>query len=228
MALSFTWLGHSGFLFNIDGHTALIDPFLTGNPLAPASADEIPADLILITHAHGDHVGDTATIARRTNALVVTTPEIGRWLRREGVTNLWEGNIGGTYQGEFLTAKFTMALHTSSMEDGSYGGAAMGFVIQAGGKRVYHAGDTGLFSDMRLIGEPKLDLAFLPIGDRYTMGIDDSLAAIRLLNPRCVVPMHFDTFPQISQDVTEWARRVNAETNATPVINDPGYAFLLD
>lgn len=228
MALSFTWLGQSGFLFDIDGHTALIDPFLTDNPLAPANAEEIPAEIILITHGHGDHVGDAAIIAKRTGALVIGTPEITGWLKKQGVTNTWEGNVGGTYEGDYLTAKFTMAFHTSSLPDGSYGGAAMGFIITAGGKRVYHAGDTGLFGDMRLIGETKLDLAFLPIGDKYTMGIEDSIAAIKMLNPRYVVPMHFNTFPSLAQDASAWARRVNAETNATPIINDPGYAYLLE
>ncbi len=228
MALSFTWLGHGSFLFDIEGHKVLIDPFLTHNPLAPVSADDIPGEVILITHGHGDHTGDTVAIAKRTGALVVSTPEICKWFGKQGVDNVYDGNIGGTWSNDYMSAKWVQAFHTSALPDGSYGGVSTGFVIQAGGKRVYFAGDTGVFGDMRLIGEPKLDLAFLPIGDKYTMGIDDSILAIKLLNPRHVVPMHFNTFPPIAQDVSAWARRVNAETNATPVINDPGYAFLLE
>jgi L-ascorbate metabolism protein UlaG (beta-lactamase superfamily) len=227
MGLTFTWLGHSCFLFDLGGRKAIIDPFLRNNPLAPVSPEEIEAEIILITHGHGDHVADAPEIARRTGALVVATPEICAWFGRQGVSNTWEGNIGGTYYGEFLNAKWLPALHTSSLPDGSYGGAAMGFLIEIGGRRLYHAGDTGLFGDMRLIGETRLDVAFLPIGDKYTMGIDDSLLAIKMLNPRYVVPMHFNTFPPLSQDVTDWARRVNNETNATPIVNDPGYAYHL-
>lgn len=228
MTVSFVWLGHSGFLFNVDGRFALIDPFITNNPLAPTTVDEVGAEVILVTHGHGDHIGDTVSIAKRSGAVVVSTPEICGWVKKQGVNNVWEGNTGGTYHGEFLSAKWTMAFHTSSLPDGSYGGQAMGFVIEAGGKRMYHAGDTGLFGDMRLIGEMRLHVAFLPIGDKYTMGMDDSLLAIKMLNPRYVVPMHFNTFPPIAQDVVLWAKRVNNETNATPVVVDPGNIFTID
>ncbi len=228
MALSFTWLGHSAFLFEVNGRSILTDPFLTNNPLAPVKADEVPADLILVSHGHGDHVGDTVAIAKRTGALVLSTPEICAWLGRQGVERLWEGNIGGSYYGDTIDVKWTPALHTSSLPDGSYGGEPTGFIIRAAGKRIYFAGDTGLFSDMKLIGEVGLDVAFLPIGDKYTMGVEDSIAAIKLLNPRHVVPMHFNTFPPIEQDVTDWARRVNNQTNATPIVNDPGYAHVID
>jgi L-ascorbate metabolism protein UlaG (beta-lactamase superfamily) len=228
MSVSFTWLGHSGFSFNINDRMIVIDPFLTHNPLAPISAEQLNPSVILVTHGHGNHIGDTVAIAKRTGALVVSTPEVCKYVQRNGVDNTWDGNIGGTFHGEFFSAKWVQAFHTSGLPDGSYGGASTGFVITANGKRLYHAGDTGLFSDMRLIGEMRLDVAFLPIGDRWTMGIEDSIAAVKLLNPRYVVPMHFDTFPPIAQDVVTWAHMVNNQTNATPLVIDPGNTYTLE
>lgn len=227
MAITLTWFGHSAFGVNIDGRNILIDPFITNNPLAIVTHDTLEAEVILLTHAHGDHIGDTVSIAKRTGATVVATPEICRWLQAQGVENTWEGNTGGTYYADFFSATWTMAFHTSSLPDGSYGGQPMGFLIRAQGKTIYHAGDTGLFSDMRLLGEAGIDVALLPIGDKYTMGISDSVRAVQLLTPQYVIPMHFNTFPAIAQDAAAWAERVHRETQAKPIVLDPSGIFTL-
>lgn len=225
MTIAFTWLSHSAFTFDIDGRTALVDPFITGNQLAPVSADTLTPEVILLSHAHGDHVGDTIPIAERTGAPVVCNFEMGNWFMAKGLENVAQVNPGGTYHGDFLDAKWTVAHHSSSFPDGSYGGQPNGFIIKASGLKLYFAGDTSLFSDMNLIGDEGLDVAFLPIGDTFTMGIDDSIRAIEFLRPRIVVPMHYNTFPPIVQDVSEWANRVNSETSAKPIVLDPGNTY---
>ena len=221
MAVSVRWLGHSAYLLDVDGRKVLIDPFVSGNPMAKAKASELDADIILLTHAHGDHVGDSVEIAKRTGALVVCNFEMGDWYLAHGVEKVFQGNPGGTFRNEWLSAKWTIAFHSSSFPDGAYGGQPNGFVIRGGGATIYHAGDTCLFSDMQLIGAEGLDLALLPIGDCFTMGIEDSIAAVRLLRPRLASPMHFNTFPPIEQDATAWGNRVNAETEAQAVVLEP-------
>jgi L-ascorbate metabolism protein UlaG (beta-lactamase superfamily) len=226
MGLTFTWLGHSAFAFNIDGHPVLVDPFLTGNPLAAANPDQLDAEIILLSHAHGDHLGDTVSIAKRTKATVVSNFEIGNWMSKQGIQNISQPNTGGTGDYGFMRVKLTIAFHSSSFPDGTYGGNPNGFVITTqGGIRVYYAGDTALFSDMQLIGDQRIDVAFLPIGDFFTMGPDDSLKAIQYVRPKIVVPMHHNTFPPITQDVGYWANRVNSETNALPIVLDPGGSY---
>lgn len=229
MGIRFTWLGHSAFQMEIDGHTVLFDPFLTGNPLAAADPDTVEAELIFLSHGHGDHVGDCVRIARRTGAPIVTNVEIGRWLTAKGAPHTSGQNTGGTGDYGFCQAKFTIAFHSSSMPDGSYGGSPNGFIVTArdSGMRLYYAGDTALFSDMELIGDERIDVAFLPIGDFYTMGPADSLRAIKYLRPRFVVPMHYNTFPAIMQDAGGWANHVSSETNAVPIVIDPGGSFNL-
>ncbi len=222
---TFTWLGHSAFYIDVDGRGILLDPFLTGNPLAAATAEQVHPEVILLSHAHGDHLGDTVAIAKRTGAVVVANFEIGQWMMNQGVKNVVQVNPGGTYHGEFLDAKWTVAHHSSSFPDGTYGGQPNGIVIMADGLRMYYAGDTALFSDMMLIGDMGIDVAFLPIGDTFTMGIDDSLRAIEFIRPELVVPMHYNTFPPIVQDVSEWANRVNSETSAKPIVLDPGNSY---
>jgi L-ascorbate metabolism protein UlaG (beta-lactamase superfamily) len=226
MAFSFRWLGHSAFTFNIDGHSVLIDPFLSGNPLAAADPNTLNPEIILLSHAHGDHLGDTLDIALRTGAPVITNFEIGSWLINQGVENVEQMNTGGSLDTGLFTIKFTLAFHTSSFPDGTYGGVPHGFLITLpDGKKIYYAGDTALFSDMQLIGEEGIDVAFLPIGDYFTMGISDSIKAINYLKPRLVVPMHYNTFPPIVQNANEWAARVNNETDATPIVIDPGNEY---
>jgi L-ascorbate metabolism protein UlaG (beta-lactamase superfamily) len=228
MSVTITWLGHSAFALDVNGRSVLLDPYLTGNPLAAASADDLDAEVILLSHAHGDHLGDTIEIARRTGAIVVCNNEIGNWLLDKGVGNVAQMNPGGTYRGDFLDAKWTIAHHSSSLPDGTYGGQPNGIVIMADGLKLYYAGDTCVFMDMQLIGDMGLDLAFLPIGDTFTMGPEDSLLAIKYLRPRRVIPMHYNTFPPIMQDASEWGNRVNSETSATPIVLDPGGSYTLD
>lgn len=227
MITSFKWLGHSAFLLDISGKQVLIDPFLTGNPLAAASPSSLHADVILLSHAHGDHLGDTIEIAQRTGALVLCNFEIGNWLMDRGVQNVVQGNTGGTFNLDFMSVKWTIAFHSASLPDGTYGGMPNGFLITAGGKKLYYAGDTALFSDMQLYGEEGIDLAFLPIGDLFTMGIDDSIRAIKYLKPKLVTPMHYNTFPPIMQDVVTWANRVSSETLSQPIVIDPGGSYTL-
>jgi len=227
MAVSLEWLGHSAFALDIDGHKLLIDPFITGNPLAPRSADELAADVILLTHAHGDHVGDAEAIAKRTGAQIVCNFEMGDWYMARGIRHVFQGNPGGSFRNDWMSAKWTIAFHSSSFPDGSYGGQPNGFVIRGGGASIYHAGDTALFGDMRLIGEEGLDLALLPIGDCFTMGIDDSIRAIQLLEPARAAPMHYNTFPPIQQDAAAWADRVTRETAAEAIVLEPGAALEL-
>src|SRR5512142_633680 len=204
MSTRVRWLGHSCLLFEFDGRHVLIDPFLTGNPKAAATAEEVPADLILISHGHGDHVGDAVAIAKRTGAAVVANYEISEWLKRpeQGLTDVHGLQHGGGHHFAGIAhVKLTQAFHGSVLPDGTYGGNPCGFLLTfPDGTKVYDAADTGLFGDMRLIGEEGLDLAVLPIGDYYTMGPDDALRAVKLLQPKRVLPIHYNTFPPIAQD----------------------------
>jgi L-ascorbate metabolism protein UlaG (beta-lactamase superfamily) len=223
MATRVQWLGHACLLFESDGTHVLVDPFLTGNPAAATTADKVPADFILLSHGHGDHVGDAIAIARRTGATVVCNYEISEWLHKQGVAKAHGQQHGGGHAFPFGRVKLTLAFHGSMLPDGSYGGNPAGFLITfKDGKKVYDAADTGLFGDMRLIGEEGIDLAILPIGDNYTMGPDDAVRAVKLLLPRKVMPIHFNTWPLIAQDANAWAARVRQETQAQPVVLKPG------
>ncbi|MGJ3238066.1 MAG: metal-dependent hydrolase [Anaerolineae bacterium] len=238
MSFAFTWLGHSTFIFASDDHKLIIDPFLTNNPLIETRPDEIDVEYIVLTHAHGDHTGvsdegpagDTLAIASNTGAQIVCNFEMGKWFMNQGVPaeQVFQGNPGGTMRGDWVDIKFTKAFHSSSFEDGTYGGQPNGLIIRTGGYTVYHAGDTSLFGDMALIGEEKLDLAILPIGDVFTMGVDDSIRAAKLLNARHVFPCHYNTFPPIVQDAAAWADRINRETNSQPIVVDPGNQYALE
>jgi L-ascorbate metabolism protein UlaG (beta-lactamase superfamily) len=223
MATRIRWLGHACLLLESDGKRVLIDPFLTGNPAAAANPGEVAPDYILVSHGHGDHVGDTIPIARRTGATVVSNYEISEWLKTQGLTKVHGQQHGGGYAHDFGRVKLTLAFHGSALPDGTYGGNPCGFLLYfKDGKKVYDAADTGLFGDMRLIGEEGLDLAILPIGDNYTMGPDDALRAVKLLQPRKVLPIHYNTWPVINQDAAAWAKRVRAETQAEAVVLKPG------
>lgn len=226
-----TYLGHSAFLIEGEGKTIAVDPFLTGNSKAARSAAEIHPGTILLTHAHNDHVGDTVEIAKRTGATVIATFELGNWLTQQGVANAIGGNHGGTIAFDGGTTKFVPAWHTSTYTDGDAvvaPGVPAGHVVRFGGKTIYFAGDTCLFLDMQLIGEEGLDLAVLPIGDHFTMGPVDAVRAVKFLNPKAVIPCHYNTFPPIEQDAAAFARHVDQKTDATGVALNPGETYDLE
>ncbi len=229
MATRIRWLGHSCLLLETGEQNVLIDPFLTDNPKAADTADQVPADIILISHGHGDHVGDAVAIAHRTGATVLSNYEISVWLQKSprSLTKVHGLQHGGGYTFESgLRVKLTLAFHGSALPDGSNGGNPCGFLITCpDGTKIYDAADTGLFGDMALIGEEGLDLAILPIGDYFTMGPDDAIRAVKMLRPRFVLPIHYNTFPPITQDAGAWAIRVKGQTEAVPIVLEPGQWF---
>ncbi|WP_221029824.1 metal-dependent hydrolase [Actomonas aquatica] len=203
-----TYYGHSAFLVETAHHRILIDPFLSGNPSAPISVDEAKCDYILLTHAHSDHSADAEAIATANNATIVANFEIAEYYAAKGLTTHGM-NPGGGFNFPFGRVTLTIAFHTSSFDSESpaiYGGVPCGIVIEADGQRLYHAGDTALFSDMQLIGRRGLDLALVPIGDNFTMGPTDALDALDYLKPKLAVPIHYNTWPPIAQDADAWAR----------------------
>lgn len=223
MAVKFTWHGHATISLETSGYAVLVDPYFSGNPTADATPENVNPDFILVTHGHGDHVGDAVAIAKRTNAVVISNAEISSWLKKQGVPNTHAQHLGGGYRHPFGYVKLTMALHGSGLPDGSYGGNPAGFLITTNdGRKIYLAGDTGLFGDMRLIGEEEIDLAVLPIGDNYTMGPEDALRAVKLIQPRRVIPIHYNTWDLIAQDVESWAKTVREQTGAEVQVMQPG------
>jgi L-ascorbate metabolism protein UlaG (beta-lactamase superfamily) len=227
MTVALTWYSHACFLIDTGDAKLLTDPFLTGNPLAPIAADAVEATHILVSHGHGDHVGDTVAIARRTGAMVISNFEIQNWLVGQGVENAHPQHIGGGFDYPWGRVKLTMAQHGSALPDGSYGGNPCGFLFYIQGKKIYHACDTGLFYDMKLIGEEGIDLAILPIGDNFTMGPEDALRAVKLIEPAEVIPIHYDTFEVIKQDPLAWAASVGAQTSAKVKVMKPGDTIAL-
>jgi len=204
--------GHSAVKVVTKSHTILIDPFISGNEACDLDADTVDADVILLTHGHNDHVGDTIPIAKRTNALIVASPELADFFGTKDL-NTHPMNIGGKHKFDFGTVKFTQAYHSSSFtdEDGTvvYGGMPYGILLTIDGKTIYHVGDTGLFSDLKLIGDMNdVDLAFVPIGDNFTMGPEDALIATDWIQAKTVVPVHYNTFPVIEQDPEAFAKKV--------------------
>lgn len=209
--LEITYLGHSGFLLS-DGKTRLVvDPFLTGNPLAPLAPETLKIDYVLLTHGHGDHLGDGIQIALANNATIIACYELATYCSSKGC-KIHPMAIGGAFHFPFGRVKLTIAHHGSGAEvDGEfkYLGNPCGFLITLAQKTIYHAGDTGLFLDLKLIGDLNaIDVALLPIGDNFTMGIDDAVKAVEFLHPRLAVPMHFHTFDIIDTDPNEFVRKV--------------------
>lgn len=227
MSFTFTWYGHGCMGLEVDEEKILVDPFLSECPTASTTPEEVDADFILISHGHGDHVGDSIKIAKRTKAMVISNFEISTWFQNQGIETHAQ-HIGGGFHHPFGYLKLTLALHGSLLPDGSDGGNPTGFLLTTpDDKKIYLACDTGLFGDMRLIGEEGIDLAVLPIGDNFTMGPDDALRAVKLLNPKNVIPAHYDTWELIAQDANSWAERVRQETNTLPHILNPGQSFSL-
>lgn len=226
MAVKLTYYGHACFLVEGGGSTLIVDPFLEGNPTTPVKPAQVKADYVLVSHAHGDHWGDTEAIARANNALVIANHEISVHAANLGLRSHGM-HIGGGYNFPFGRVQLTPALHGSSFPDGSYGGNPAGFLLTIEGKNIYHACDTGLFYDMKLIGERGIDVAILPIGDNYTMGPDDALKAVQLIQPKVVIPIHYGTFEVIQQDPEKFKTAVESKTNAKCVILHPGDSLQL-
>ena len=193
------YYGHACFGIEINGVHLLFDPFITPNELAKdIDINTIPADYILISHGHEDHVADVESIAKRTGATLVSNYEIVSWFGTQGINNGHPMNHGGSWSFDFGTVKYVNAIHSSVLPDGTYGGNPGGFIVKAYGKALYYAGDTALTYDMKLIGDQEnIDLAFLPIGNNFTMGIEDAVIATGFVNCDHVIPMHYDTFGYI-------------------------------
>ena len=203
-----TYLSHSVFQINHESHNVLIDPYLTDNENAPVKPEDLHPDTILLTHGHWDHLGDTVEIAKANKSLVVAVNELAGYVGEKGI-DVHAMHIGGAKQFPFGRVKLTIAHHSSSTPDGRYAGDPAGIVLTVGGKTIYHAGDTGLFLDMQLIGElDAIDYMLVPIGDNFTMGIDDAVRAVEFVKPKVAIPMHYDTFPPIKADPEEFASKV--------------------
>ncbi|MEM3579447.1 MAG: metal-dependent hydrolase [Candidatus Bathyarchaeia archaeon] len=209
-----TWFGHAAFKVEIADKIVLVDPWLDGNPTSPVKASEITkADIVYVTHDHGDHLGDAVGICKRTGATFVGTFELGNYAQNEGVKNVVGLNIGGSVDVKGLRIHVVHAFHTASK------GAPTGVIIEDEGKSVYHAGDTGVFGDMQIIGELyKPDVALIPIGGYYTMGALEAAEAVRLIKPKAVIPMHYKTFPVLAQSADEFVRLVSEKAHKVKVV----------
>lgn len=224
-----TWLGHSVFLFEAE-KKLLIDPFISGNPLAPCSPEELNPDIIAVTHGHRDHLGDTIEIGKRTGCRIISVHEVANYIKSKGVFAEGMGK-GGTVNVEGIKLTMTEALHSSSIDASGFsfdGGSPAGFIIRINDHSIYHAGDTGVFGDMQLIGELyEPELALLPIGDKFTMGIKEATKAVELIQPKIVIPMHYNTFDVIIQDPLKFKQAVESKTNTKVIIMQPGQSIEL-
>ncbi len=219
--MKFRFLGHNAWHLTVDSVSILIDPFLSTNPFAACKPDSLQADFILVSHGHGDHFGDTISIAKRTGAIVVAIAEVAGYCAKQGVKSTLAMNVGGSISLPFGRVKMVPAIHSSTLPDGTPGGSPTGFLITfKDGLRMYFACDTALFSDMKFFSG--VDYAFLPIGDLFTMGPDDALEAVKIIQPRTVVPCHYGTWPPINQDVQAWKTRVENETLSKCVVMKSG------
>lgn len=210
--MKLSYHGHSVVKLETDTHTILIDPFISGNDACDLDASSVKADVILLTHGHNDHVGDTIEIAKRNDSLIVAPNELAGYLESKGL-NTHPMHIGGAHQFDFGKVKFTQAFHGSAFTEDNgamiYTGMPAGVLLTVNGKTIYHVGDTGLFSDLKLIGEMNdIDVAFVPIGDNFTMGPEDALIAADWIKSDVVVPVHYNTFPVIEQDPDDFAQKV--------------------
>lgn len=203
------YFAHSAFMITTgDGKKILIDPFLDGNPNSNVKSNDVSADYIILTHAHGDHIGDAFKIAERCNPLFICVNELAEYVKSKGF-NAHNMHIGGGYDFDFGRVKFTIAHHGSQTPEGNYAGEPAGVVLSIDGMNIYHTGDTGLFLDMKLIGElNQIDYMLLPIGDNFTMGIEDGVRAVEFVNPKKAIPMHYNTFGVIEADPNNFKRKV--------------------
>jgi L-ascorbate metabolism protein UlaG (beta-lactamase superfamily) len=222
MAVDIRFLGHACFELKSAGTTVLVDPFLTGNPLAAASADEVEADAILLTHGHGDHVGDTVDIAKRTGATVLAIVELASEIGEQGVETVGP-NLGGTVKFDWGRVKLVPAWHTGVSPSGTNHTPA-GLLIFMGDRVIYHCGDTCLFSDMQLIARrgDKIDVALVPIGGHYTMDRYDAVTAVEFIDPQQVIPCHYNTFPPIETDVQAFKEDVQNAGFSEVIVLEPG------
>ncbi|SMP70805.1 L-ascorbate metabolism protein UlaG, beta-lactamase superfamily [Neorhodopirellula lusitana] len=223
MAIALTWLSHASWLIEVDSHRILLDPFFTDNPAAQTTADSWDSiSHVLVSHGHFDHVKDVEAIARRNACPIVCNFEISQWYGDKGFGS---GdlpapigmNIGGQIELPFGKLKMVPAVHSSTLPDGSPGGTAAGFVLTTGSRSLYFACDTAFFSDMKHYAYG-VDVAVLPIGDLYTMGVEDCLHAIQTIEPLAVLPTHYGTWPPIAQDPKTWAEQVRENTSAKPIV----------
>ena len=225
--LTITYHGHSAFQIDWQEWSILIDPFITGNPQATVAAEALQPSHIIVTHGHGDHLGDTIEIAKRTGAQVITTYEVANYVKGKGAEDVVDLGVGGGRDVPFGRVTFTIAHHGSSAPDGTYMGAAAGVIIEIGEMEIYHAGDTALTYDMKLLAElHDIRLAMLPIGDNYTMGIRQAIKAVEFIDPDIVVPMHFNTFEPITVDPEEFRAGVEP-LGVEVIIPSPGESFQL-
>ncbi|MGM0651166.1 MAG: metal-dependent hydrolase [Bacillota bacterium] len=217
-----TFLGHAGFMLGGEGKEILLfDPFITNNPQASAKVNDLKADFILVSHGHFDHLGDAYKIAENSEATIISTAEIANQAGEKGL-KAHPQHLGGRHSYPFGSVKLTLAFHGSGIP----GGHACGFIVNYYGKNIYFAGDTALFGDMKLIGElDTLDLALLPIGDNFTMGIDDAVIAASFLKAQTVIPYHYNTWPPIEVDPAEFKNKIEEKTNSSCVVVPPGSSY---
>jgi L-ascorbate metabolism protein UlaG (beta-lactamase superfamily) len=216
------YIGHAAFELSDGATTVLIDPFITGNPSATVTADELSPDVILLTHGHGDHYGDVVPIAKRTGATVVAITEIAHELQEEGLADVRDPNYGGTVRFDWGSVKLVPAWHTSTTPKGTASPPA-GLIVEFAGKTVYHLGDTALFGDLELIGRRHaIDVALVPIGGHYTMDREDAVEAVRMLAVAQVIPCHYNTFPPIQADAEAFKADVESSTAAEVIVLSPG------
>ncbi len=228
MAITLTWYGHSCWRIDTPNGILLIDPYFSGNPVAPIKPDQVQANYILVSHGHFDHWGDTVDIAKRTGAEVISNFEIATYCQEQGIEKTHDLHIGGSKEFPFGRVKLTIAHHGSSFPGGRYAGSAAGFLLTIGNKKIYDVADTALFSDMKLYGDEGIDVATVPIGDNYTMGPADGVKAAKFIRPKVLIPMHYNTFPLLAQDPAAFAKQVvRALPGTKVVILKPGEAYEL-